>query len=197
MLRTLAILLLTASSSVADTSTRVGLSATAGTAALPIEHPGIIGTELTLSHWAGPIGIAAEGSVIMLTDTAREGAASIGVSGRLRLAHGHGAFRALDGSVSPVDYGLNVEAVIQREWWDLEREMQPRTSHVRYGVGISTFFGGAHRSRLVQFRASARLLFTPAALRDTSARMLGASDSPAEPEVGIVFALGTELGAVH
>lgn len=196
-LRSLAFLLLAVSPAAADTSTRIGLSAAGGTAALPIERAGIVGTELALSRWYGPIGIAAEASLMMLTDTAREGAAWIGASARLRLGEGDGVFRALDGTKTRVDYGVNVEALIQREWWDFDRDVEPRTSRFTYGVGVSTFFGGTQRGKLVNMRASVRLLLVPASREPTITRMLGATDAPAQREVGIVFALGTELGVVH
>ena len=77
------------------------------------------------------------------------------------------------------------------------RRVEPRTSPVTYGAGVSTFLGGSKKRRLVHFRASARVLMMPVSRDPHAARMLGPSDRLEQRNVGVVFSLGTELGALE
>src|SRR6266498_3049582 len=103
----------------ASADTRFGTAIVGGTT--PLDTPrGVAGTQVSVSHWVGRFGLAGEGSVMALIDTGREGGATAGIAARALIGHLSTTYTTFSGTRSPLALGLEIEALGQREWWDLE-----------------------------------------------------------------------------
>jgi hypothetical protein len=189
----LAILICRVVPAFAEDSTRVGLSMVGGTAAAPEQNASIVGTQISVAHWVGRFGLAAEGSAVALTSTVREGGATAGLGARMRLLEGATSFTALNGTRAPIALALELECVAQREWWDFE---EANESHTSYALGLAASARGSDRARLVGFRASIRVVTSSQDDAQAVARMLMAG-SDARRSVGVLVSFGTELGVVR
>jgi hypothetical protein len=189
----LAILISSVIPAFAEDSTRVGLSMVGGTAAAPEENAGIIGTQVSVAHWVGRFGVAAEGSAVAFTSTMREGGATAGLGARMRLLEGATSFTALNGTRAPIALGLELECVAQHEWWDFE---EANESHASYALGLAASARGSDRARLVGFRASIRFVTSSQDGAQAVARML---EPPMDVRrsIGVLVSFGTELGVVR
>jgi hypothetical protein len=189
----MAMLACSAAPALAD-DTRVGLTVVAGDAAISDDDDRVAGTQAAVVHSIGRWGIAAEGTIVALSSM-REGGAIAGIAGRLRVFDGTTMFTAENGARSRVTFGLEVECVVQREWWDVERDMMHATRN-SYGVGLGATISGADRGRFVGFRASVRVLASPRDDAEQAARMLDPMMEAKQP-LGVLFTLGTELGVLR
>jgi hypothetical protein len=185
-------ILVGASTASAD-SNRVGLSMSGGTAPIvdTVRGTSLVGTQVAMSHWVGRFGVSAEGAALALVSSAG-GVFSVGLAGHIQLAQYATIRTALDGTRSPLSLGMELEAVAQHQWWDLDRDtVAPPTM---FGVGFAVTATSHDDRHVVGIRADVRLLVARDAGMDAVARRTsGASD---ESVHGVLVTLGTELGAV-
>jgi hypothetical protein len=177
----------------AHADTRFGLAAVGGTAGFANGSEALLGTELSLVLRHGAFGLAAEGAAAAKTDTMREGALWAGASARVRVLQGHSSYRAMDGAYTPLAIDLDLEAVVQHEWWDFDSLDARPTERTTYGLGIATSVGTDAGGSVCGLRAAIRIMIAPELTTDVSARML--SPSPAtHRDLGVLFSIGTEFG---
>jgi len=177
-----------ASTASADSS-RFGLAISAGS--VPVGDGGtLVGSQLAASHWIGRFGVSVEGAALART-LGDGGVLSAAASGHLQLGQYTTMVTALDGTRSPLSVGVELEAVAQHQWWDLDRATGAPSTMVGLGVAVTALSHDARR--LVGIRAGVRLLVARDAEMDAVARRTSVTTDTRVH--GVLVTIGTELGA--
>jgi hypothetical protein len=177
----------------AHAETRVGLAAVGGMAGFAAGSEALIGSEGSLAWWRGAFGVAAEGAAAARTDTLRNGALWLGASARFRVLRRHAAIHSMDGKLTPLALDLDVETIVQHEWWDFDPSDARPPERTAYGFGIATSIGTDAGTTVCGLRAAIRVMVAPERATDVATRMIS-PDPAAHREFGVLVSIGTELG---
>lgn len=146
-----------------------------------------IGAEMVL--WYGPLGVAAEASRQWTVDDVA-GPRVGSISGSLRLLAFDQVVPSLLDSRDVVDLGIELHGIVERSWWDDERDL------TQYGVGLALRLRGVNDDDRSNLLAESRVFVR--VLRPRESEMAVARETmPAAraDSIGVMIGLGALWGA--